>query len=527
MAAGVVTGATNTILIGFVNNALDYPAGAPSKLIWGFAGICLLLPLSRVCAQILLTYLTQLIVFDLRINLSRQVLLAPLRRLEEHGANKLLATLTNDVNAISGALTNIPFFCMNIAIVLSGLGYLFYLYWPAGLAVLLAMIVGVSLYARVNALARRHFNRARKEQDALFKHFGAMTQGAKELKLHQKRRMIFLKELLAETGQSYRRSNVKGNAYFAGAGSLGQFFFFAVMGMLVFSLPYLAPGVDPHVSRGYAMVLLYLTLPLDALTQVVPFFSIGLISLEKVESLGLSLKNAAEETEPAKRATTDWRLLECRNIAYSYRLEHEDREFTLGPLNLNFQPGELVFIIGGNGSGKTSLAKIILGLYQPDQGEIRFNGNPVTEDNLESYRQHFTAVFSDFYLFESLIGIEQPKIDEKATEYLERLLLQHKVRVENGRLSTLDLSQGQRKRLALLTAYLEDRPIYLFDEWAADQDPLFKEVFYKTMLPELKKHGKTVIVISHDDQYYAQADRIIKLNYGQVASDVVTAPPIA
>ncbi|MFY9571046.1 MAG: ABC transporter ATP-binding protein, partial [Blastocatellia bacterium] len=108
-----------------------------------------------------------------------------------------------------------------------------------------------------------------------------------------------------------------------------------------------------------------------------------------------------------------------------------------------------------------------------------------------------------------------------ARDYLARLELDNKLEINDGVLSTTNLSQGQRKRLALLTAYMEDRAVYVFDEWAADQDPLFKRVFYYHLLPDLKARGKMVLVISHDDQYYHVADRIVKLEYGKIEYDRV------
>ncbi|HEY9737473.1 MAG TPA: ATP-binding cassette domain-containing protein, partial [Trichocoleus sp.] len=171
------------------------------------------------------------------------------------------------------------------------------------------------------------------------------------------------------------------------------------------------------------------------------------------------------------------------------------------------------------GSGKSTLAKLLVGLYSPEAGKVCLNGSPITDQTREAYRQLFSAVFADFFLFEKLLGIDLADLDGEAQTYLERLQLAHKVRVSQGTLSTLNLSQGQRKRLALLTAYLEDRPIYLFDEWASDQDPYFREIFYHQLLPELKQRGKTVLVISHDDRYFMVADRILKLEYGQVVSD--------
>jgi len=182
---------------------------------------------------------------------------------------------------------------------------------------------------------------------------------------------------------------------------------------------------------------------------------------------------------------------------------------------------------GGNGSGKTTFAKLLTGLYVPENGEIRVDGRNLTEATRESYRQHFSVIFSDFYVFESLMGLESPDLDEQARSYLDQLQLSHKVKVENGKFSTTALSQGQRKRLALLTTYLEDRSFYVFDEWAADQDPLFKDIFYNDLLGGLKARGKTVLVITHDNSYYHLADRIIKLENGQLDNQLLATPVLA
>jgi putative pyoverdin transport system ATP-binding/permease protein len=149
------------------------------------------------------------------------------------------------------------------------------------------------------------------------------------------------------------------------------------------------------------------------------------------------------------------------------------------------------------------------------------NGVPVTDSNREWYRQHFSAIFTDFHLFESYLGFNHTTLDQEVESYLKQLQLDHKVQVKDGVLSTTNLSQGQRKRLALLTAYLEDRPIYLFDEWASDQEPLFRDLFYKQILVKLKERGKTVIVITHDDRYFHLADHMIKLEYGKVEQSAV------
>jgi putative ATP-binding cassette transporter len=246
------------------------------------------------------------------------------------------------------------------------------------------------------------------------------------------------------------------------------------------------------------------------------------IAWQNLESLNLNLKLESsiseDESEKKDNKITDaFRSLDLINVTHSYYREKEDGNFTLGPINLSVKAGEMVFLVGGNGSGKTTLAKIIAGLYIPESGEIRINGELVTDENREAYSQNFSMVFTDFYLFESLLGISKFQIGDKLYDYLEKLHLEQKVTVKDGKFSTLALSQGQRKRLALLTAYLEDRPCYIFDEWAADQDPIFKEIFYSQLLPELKNRNKAVLAITHDDRYFSLADRIVKLSYGKIS----------
>ncbi len=238
-------------------------------------------------------------------------------------------------------------------------------------------------------------------------------------------------------------------------------------------------------------------------------------SAAKIESLGLLLDKADEECTEF-RPRTAWEQIEFRGVTHAYRRDGQAHGFTLGPLDLEFRTGEILFLVGGNGSGKTTLAKLLTGLYLPADGALCVDGQPITATEREGYRQLFSVVFDDVVLFDSLWGLEAAGLDERAQRYLQELELDHLVTVTDGAFSTIRLSRGQRKRLALLTAYLENRPIYVFDEWAADQDPVFRRVFYERLLPELKSRGKTVVAITHDDRYFAAADRVIKLEEGHV-----------
>jgi putative pyoverdin transport system ATP-binding/permease protein len=262
------------------------------------------------------------------------------------------------------------------------------------------------------------------------------------------------------------------------------------------------------------------------LLNQIPAMERAYLAAERIEELGFSLSTAKPESlAPSSTPDTNWQQLELVNVTHSYRQDGGTAEFQLGPINLTIYPGELIFLIGGNGSGKTTLVKLLMGLYEPEAGEIRVDDKLVTMAERDDYRQQFSAVFYDFYLFERLFGIEAKQIEAESQKYLDLLQLSHKLEIKNGRLSTVDLSQGQRKRLALLNAYLENRPIYIFDEWAADQDPQFKQIFYYELVPELKSRGKTVIVISHDDRYYGLADRLIKLESGQIEFDEPVEQP--
>ena len=522
--AGIISGASNAGLLALFNSALK--GGTPSSfLIWSFIAFCIFLPLTRFVSEILLTHIAQNALFNLRMRLCRQIIAAPLRHLEELGAHRLMASLTDDVPTITGTLVALPLLCINIAVVIGGLIYLGLLSWIVLLAVLGFMVLGIITYQLPIVKALRSFRLAREDGDALFKHFRSLTSGTKELKLHHRRREAFLNDVVQTTATSLRRNNIKGITIYTAASSWGQVLVFVVIGLVLFVLPMLK-NIDSQTLTGYTITLLYLMTPLQVIMNTVPNLGRANVSLQKVEDLGLTLAAKGTEGEFSKPldASSSWQGLELSGVTHSYMREGEKSSFILGPINMKLQRGEVIFIKGGNGSGKTTLAKLIAGLYIPEAGEILMDSQPINDETREDYRQYFSVAFSDFHLFESLLGLDSPKLDDHARDYLAKLQLDHKVEVKDGVLSTTDLSQGQRKRLALLTAYLEDRPIYIFDEWAADQDPMFKEIFYYQILQELKSRGKTVLVISHDDRYYHVADRIIKLEYGKIEHDSETPP---
>lgn len=507
--AGIASGAASAGLIAIINRKLG--GGPGSGLARDFIALCALALVSKIISQTLLARLAQDSIFALRAKLSRRILAAPLRQLEELGAHRLLVTLTDDTLVITNALTTLPLICVNGAIIVCCLIYLGTLSPRVLGAAVLFMAIGIVSFRLPAARAIGGLRRAREAQDLLFKHLRALIEGIKELKLNSARQQAFLAEDLERVGHEMRRHNVAGLTAYIAAANWGQLLFFIAIGVLLFLPP---AGASSAIVTGYTLTILYMTTPLEVIMGTFPLFGRAAVAFNKVDALGLALTSEprADSVPPGP----SWRQLTLTGIKHSYYREREESSFTLGPIDLSLRPAEVVFLVGGNGSGKTTLAKLITGLYTPEAGQIRLDQITISDENRQHYRERFSAIFADYYLFERLPARADARLDAQAQAYLKRLELDHKVAVKDGLLSTSALSQGQRKRLALLAAYLEDRAIYLFDEWAADQDPSFKALFYTVLVPELKARGKAVVVITHDDKYFHLADRLIKIDYGQI-----------
>ncbi len=518
---GLLAGSTSVVLIGLINNRISNPDVAAQEFIWIFVALAFAQFVLTIIPGILATHLAERTGFDLRLRLCRQILRTPLRQLEVAGNHKILAALTQDIQNITTACIQVPQVCVSIGVLIGCFVYLGSLS-STMLAVLIFLVaVAVISTKLLEARAQVFLKRARENLDTLVKNFTSLAEGMKELKLHRRRREAFFSSILATNVGQLRQNNTMTGTTYAFVTGWGLVLYFVVVGLLIFILPDYDNRIGRDELTGYAITVLFMRSYVIALMILLPYFAQGAISLRKLEELGFALSQFrgdidkhVDEPEPGS-----FKTLELKSVTHSYYRDREDSDFILGPIDLTLHSGEAIWIVGGNGSGKTTLAKLLTGLYIPASGEIRINGEVVTDDNRDQYRQNFSALFTDFFLFENLLGLGENgdgKVDVTAELYLNRLHLDRKVQVKDGTLSTLELSHGQRKRLALLTAFLEDRPLYVFDEWDSGQDPVFKKVFFLEVLPELKARGKTIVVISHEDRYYQLADRIIRLEFGKV-----------
>ncbi len=517
-----IGGASNAGVIAVINYGIAQFPDLPTWLAWLFLILCLIFAGFQTVTLILLTRLSQEIIYDLRLQMAESILNCPLQTIENIGAAKLLATLTEDITAIASATVRLSQMVVNLTLLLGIFTYFFWLSPWLFAGLLVFVIASYLFFSLLERRGYKYFNLARQNQDNLYGNFRTVTEGIKELKLNRHRKNVFLREDLRSTAAGAKTYFTKAMSIFAVSGSFGLVMFFLPIGLLLFVVPQFI-DLSAGVISGYTLAILYLILPMAEILNALPEITKANVALNKIESLKLSL--SAKVTEPNFPTGSDfesnWKSLELVDVNHAYAGEKEEHQFRLDDINLKFQPGEIVFIVGGNGSGKSTLVKLLTGLYIPDEGKVFFDGQLVTDTNREWYRQQFSVVFYDFYLFNKLLGVETSRQAE-IEDYLARLEIEHKVTVKDGVLSTTNLSQGQRKRLALLTAYLEDRPIYVFDEWASDQDPVFKEIFYKKLLPELKSRGKTVIAVSHDDRYFEESDRLIKLDYGRIVTNTIS-----
>lgn len=511
---GLICGLAAAGLIANINHSLEvFDQLRPADGLY-FAGLVLLVAISRVIADISLLRLGQGAVHDMRLHLSTKLIETPFAQLQRLGKHRLLAMLTDDTQTISQAVELVPILLVNVGIIAACLGYLGWLSLPLLGLTLLLIVLGSLSFNWPQRRALTSISRARELKDQLFDKYRLLTDGSKELQLNHPRRQHFFTRLLIPVSLQYRRDFVRGMSIYALVLNWGNAVFYLLIGLVLFAAPhFIELGVT--LVTGYILTILYMITPLSELMNALPTLGRASVALNKIRALEGEMQGADEAV--GSIPATQVRSLVCQQVTHTYYREREDGHFTLGPIDLSLNAGEAVFITGGNGSGKTTLALLLTGLYRPESGDIVLDEQVSSTNDNHQYRQHFSAIFTDFCLFENLLNGDDPQLIQQAQDYLVHLQLDHKVRIEHGQLTTLALSTGQRKRLALLSAYLEDRPCYMFDEWAADQDPVFKHFFYTRILPDLRERDKLVIVISHDDAYFNLADRLIRIEHGTLS----------
>jgi putative ATP-binding cassette transporter len=516
--AGAVGGATGVALIALIQSELAREHSRQATFVGAFVALCLASAAARIIGQVGMIKLGQAAIAELGVRMVRCTLRLPVRAFEAIDTSALLAALTEDILLIANAMVGIAHLCINIPIVIACLVYIGWLspvVFVFG-AVFAAIAIAVSVF--MSARGVQSLRRARARQDALVGHFRTLIDGFRELKLHSGRRAAYLAESLEPTVMSVRTAMVGGLNWFAAIEGWNQIAFFGFIGILLFVVPSVEPIGRPTLVAA-VLVVLYLMTPLDVILTWLPILGRARASLLKVQALIPMLQARADEADgqlARSRRLAFRETVSLEGATFTYRDGQDHTGFTLESADLTLRRGEIVILAGGNGSGKTTLVKLISGLYRPESGTIRLDGRVIADEDREAYRQLFSVAFADGYVFPDFLGLEADAIDERAGDGLKRLGLAPQVSVQGRSFSTMNLSQGQRRRLVLLGVLLEDRPICVLDEWAANQDLAFKEYFYNKLLPELRATGKALLVISHDESHFHVADRVIRLQDGRL-----------
>lgn len=504
IAVSVSAATANTVMLATLNVMIR---GGESVVKWGlvFFAALLLKGILGVVADFRLIRLSSDLLLKIQNQTLDTVLKAPLRSLERIGHQRIVTLLTDDLASIQDGFMLAPYVCTHAMILLGGGAYLAYVYWPLLVAITLLGVLAVGIQQLLLASNYEHSSRAFTLGDKLTELFLGATRGAKELKFSANFRKK-LQTSVVETQQELRSALEKSSHRESLAEATTQLGLYGVLGAVAFATPFFFE-VSSEVMAQYVIAVLFLVGPLRALLGIQNQWIRAGAAVDRVQKLRMTLALEQEEvtrTEP----TLNWRKLTVTALCYDYEPDGEQAGFGIGPLNFSIERGQVVFLVGGNGSGKTTLLKLLIGLYSPSSGYVDLDGTPLKPS--ESQRELFGCVLSDYHLF----GWVEEGASSDVPFLLKQVGLDQKVTLQGGAFDRLELSKGQRARLALVIALTQKRSIYVFDEWAADQDPEFRQFFYLEMLPKLRAQGVTVIAATHDDRYFGVADQQIRLERG-------------
>ena len=499
-------------VIAFINQRL-IEVGSPMSALPQFLGLLVVLLVVTLATQLALTLLGHHFVYDLRSRLVKRILDTDIERLEQLGNSTLLASLSSDVRNITIGFVRLPELVQGVVLTLASVAYLAWLS-PEMVVITIVWIaftmgVGWVLVSKVY----RHFNLVRETEDRLYKDYQSAIEGRKELALNRDRAKRFFDDSYTANARDYRYHIIRADTYHLSAGNWSNIMMLGAIGVVFF----MANGLGwatPAVAATFALTLLFLRTPLIQAVGAWPTLISAQVAFDKLASLKLADYQPGFEVDDA---FASWQRLELVDVTYHYPSGEQGEGFHVGPVNLTLTRGEQVFLIGGNGSGKSTFARLLTGLYRPQSGQIKVDGQVLTPAQWHAFRARFASVFTDFHQFDLAMKAGGEKADPALIDtWLNRLQMQQKLQWEGDRVINTQLSQGQRKRLALLLAIAEERDILLLDEWAADQDPQFRRLFYRELLPHLRDMGKTVFAISHDDSYFVHADRLLEMSQGQL-----------
>jgi len=514
----LVNGIASALIIFTINESFNRNLEYSKELLVYFIFALLFFVYTIRLLQGRMIVVTNEIVYEKRMNMINKIMCSSYQAIEGIGRDRIFSGLNNDCAALAQVPGMIVMFASNVLTLIFCLSYLLTKsIWTFIVSLGIILLNGLISFI-TGKIASKYWEKNRDIQDTYFGQMQDLVNGFKELVLNKLRRYSFWLDMKKYSRMS-TELNKSASIKFLNFGLYNILMYNIVFGVVVFAFPIFILNLDVNQLRENLFIVFYMIGPFGTIAGAIPRLTQLNVNVKRINKLITDLNKVSTGDETIEQKINivypKEIKIQFKDVSFKYISKNKDEnEFTLGPITTEFNSGEAVFITGGNGSGKTTLGKLVTGLYSPKDGKIYINGK---EAELREQNELFSSVYSDFNLFKKLYGIDYPQKKDITTKYLNMMKINDKVEInDNGEFKSIDLSTGQKKRLAFIISCLEDKPMVLFDEWAAEQDPEFRHYFYDELLPMIKKQKKGIIVITHDDRYFNKADKLIKLDRGVI-----------
>jgi putative pyoverdin transport system ATP-binding/permease protein len=511
LLSGISSAAVLATINSAVANLHDRGGILRTLLIFGLAII--IYGISQKSLMLLAAALAERLVEGLRLEILERLQAAELLEVESLNPNEIYNVLGSEIQVISDGALNLILIGQAAVLVVVTMLYVAWLSFAAALIAVLFVAISASFHIARNREIREQMQQIFRLQTRLLDGYTDLLEGFKEVKLNAPR-SIELTEHIQQVSHELAERQLRTRSLFASDLVASQITFFLLPGVMVFVVPLFSKASISTVAMTTTAIL-FLIGPIATAVGGLPVLQRVNSAAEAILSLERQLSEIGRAPMVAGVTFSTFGRIALDSVIFRYPDVRDEIGFAIGPINLAIRRNQLVFITGGNGSGKSTLLKLITGLYLPTSGSIFLDDQVIGPQNVLAYRNLFAAIFSDYHLFHELYGVGE--IDPAAAAgLLELLEIAHKAHIVGRAFDTLALSTGQRKRLAMVALLLENRPINVFDEWAAEQDPQLREKFYRVILPGLKEAGKTVFAVTHDERYFDIADVRVHLEEGRL-----------
>jgi ABC-type multidrug transport system fused ATPase/permease subunit len=464
-----------------------------------------------------------------RISMFEQLVKLPVDRFDKQHSGDLVSRSTNDLNVIERIFQDlIPGLLFGFILGVVGVILIMIMDWRLGL---LALVIGMLIVLASTTMA----GPLRERSEAIQQSMGAVTERLTDLLQGlQVTKMFHLEEtthqLFAQKNGEWAEATVRQASLQAKFDALNVFFeWMRSLGTLAFGLYFFVNGFG---TLGTIVAAIHLQgnagFLFSNLGNFITHIQTSLAGAERVfEVMRYPIEPGAQPAAAAGRldpAPADKTVIQFHNL--SFRYDQDESENLFDRINLHASRGQLIALVGPSGGGKSTLVKLLLGIYTKTGGEIYLNGRALGSYPLTQLRDMIAYVPQDAYLFDGTIeeniryGNMNATFDQVVSAakaaYAHDFIIQGKdgYQTQVGERGT-HLSGGQRQRIAIARALLKNAPILLLDEATSALDSESEQLVQQAL--ETLIQGRTTVAVAHRLSTIRHADRIYVIEKGGVA----------